>query len=379
MRVGPFFSLIVISDKDIAQSIYKDDQNFDTPDYASRAFDFFPKALPAIPKREEFGEWHKHRKAIAEGLSSKCISNMMQAWGHHIREFIEKLYRHVAIDAGASFAIMKDIHMLVMENIVSSAFGFDIGPEERARLRRNIDIVFKVISARLTYDPVLPRCIPWNKIIPDFKEPVEAMKEVREIGMKMIKKRLGRPQELGAASIQQDHKDMLDILLAQKAGLTTDEVIDDIIGLVFAASDSIANTVSSVFYFLAKYPHIQDKVRKEIQEVLYEGREAVVGEVITPTDDHIRKLTYLTQVIKETLRLFPTVGVNARQAIKDVQVNGYSFPKGTYFLVATSMIHRQEEHWPNPLKFDPDRFANNLLLNSTAEYGYTWLPFGDGR
>jgi cytochrome P450 len=90
-------------------------------------------------------------------------------------------------------------------------------------------------------------------------------------------------------------------------------------------------------------------------------------EVIAGEDD-----TYMDAVVQETLRLCPPVPVVVRKLLKPMQLGGYELPAGTTVAPCVYLIHRNEEIYPQPRHFLPERFL------SQPPGTYTWIPFGGG-
>jgi cytochrome P450 len=87
------------------------------------------------------------------------------------------------------------------------------------------------------------------------------------------------------------------------------------------------------------------------------------------------RLTYCEQVVAESMRLYPPAWAMGRRAIADVAFDGFVFPKGSVFIVSPYVTHRSEEYWPDPERFDPERFAP-AAKESRPKLAY--LPFGFG-
>lgn len=115
-----------------------------------------------------------------------------------------------------------------------------------------------------------------------------------------------------------------------------------------AGHETTSVALAWTLYELAKNPHIQAKVRAEINKVLCDGNEL--------TWNTIEGLKYLENVIKESLRLHPPAYLTSRAPIADEVVGGYLIPKGTDILLPIDSLQRVSQHWPNPDDFDPGRF-----------------------
>ena len=90
-------------------------------------------------------------------------------------------------------------------------------------------------------------------------------------------------------------------------------------------------------------------------------------------------LPYTRAVVDEALRLYPPAWVITRRALDDDVVDGVAIPAGTLVLVSPWLLHRRPGSWPDPLRFDPDRFAG-LDQKSAGRGGARgeYLPFGAG-
>lgn len=140
---------------------------------------------------------------------------------------------------------------------------------------------------------------------------------------------------------------------AQKThNLTDAEVIEEVLTIGGAGHETTANTLSWCLLLLAQNPDVQSKLWPEVDA-------KVIGEV--PTFDEARDLDYCRAVVYETLRLYPTVALFTRMAARDCKLDGYDVPAGSTVVVTQHVLNRNPEWYPEPLRFNPDRFVRVSL------------------
>lgn len=145
-----------------------------------------------------------------------------------------------------------------------------------------------------------------------------------------------------------------------------DDVINHMIFLMMAAHDTSTITLCNMFYYLARYPEWQERLRAESRAL---GKDQL---------DHedLETMEGMTLVMKEALRMCSPVPSIPRRTVKDCEFKGYYIPKNT--LVATSpfFTHYMKEYWTKPFKFDPERFSESRREDKNHPYCY--VPFGGG-
>ncbi|XP_044740008.1 cytochrome P450 3A19-like [Chrysoperla carnea] len=139
--------------------------------------------------------------------------------------------------------------------------------------------------------------------------------------------------------------------------------------LILAGYETTALSLSFVLLHLAVYKDIQRKLYNEIIEVVGDTN------VHSMNVDDLPKLKYMDMVLKESLRLTPTVPIISREASQDIKIGNYTIPKGANILIPIINIHRNPEYWENPLKFDPERFSPENIQN---RHPYAYMPFSAG-
>ncbi|XP_053698287.1 probable cytochrome P450 6a14 [Sabethes cyaneus] len=155
-----------------------------------------------------------------------------------------------------------------------------------------------------------------------------------------------------------------------KETITLNEAAAQAFLFFVAGFETSSAALSFALYELAAHPDIQDKTREEIKRVL-----ALHGGHITY--EALRDMTYLDQVVNETLRKYPPVGNVFRIANESYRLTNpdVTIEKGNIVIVPIYSIHHDPEIYPDPDRFDPERFAPDQIA---ARHSHSFLPFGDG-
>jgi cytochrome P450 len=167
-----------------------------------------------------------------------------------------------------------------------------------------------------------------------------------------------------------DTGDLLSILLQAQdqdgTHMNDRQLRDETITLFLAGHETTANTLSWTWWLLAQNPAVEKKLHEELDGVL--GGRA-------PTVDDLPKLTYLSQVLTESLRLYPTAWGMARLAAEEHEIAGYPVRPGYGVAFAQWVMHRDARWFDAPLEFRPERWENDLAKQLPR---FAYFPFGGG-
>ncbi|KAL6547677.1 hypothetical protein OROHE_009382 [Orobanche hederae] len=193
-----------------------------------------------------------------------------------------------------------------------------------------------------------------------FHKAMKARKELARIVAKILSLRRERKQH---------HTDLLGSFMGDSEGLSDEQIADNIIGVIFAARDTTASVLTWIFKYLAENPNILQAVTEE-QQALINLKENC-GEKKGLNWADTKKMPITKRVIQETLRAASILSFTFREAVEDVEFNGYLIPKGWKVLPLFRNIHHNPDNFPEPEKFDPSRFE-------VAPKPNTFIPFGNG-
>ncbi|CAF1498975.1 unnamed protein product [Rotaria sordida] len=163
----------------------------------------------------------------------------------------------------------------------------------------------------------------------------------------------------------------LDTLIAKMNDeqISIDDVQEEVDTFMFAGHDTTATAINFALFMIALHQDIQQHLFEEIQSIFQNDNERAC------TLDDVQQMNYLECVIKETLRLLPSVPMIGREIQETFQYDGKTFLKGTTVVIFIYEIHRDPQHFPEPEKFDPDRFLPEL---TQQRHPYAYIPFSAG-
>ena len=161
--------------------------------------------------------------------------------------------------------------------------------------------------------------------------------------------------------------DVLGLLLA--SGLSDVEVRDELVTLVIAGHETVAASLTWTLRLLAEDPDVVRRVHAELDRVLADG----AGGTRTVRWQDVQALPVVRAVVDEGLRLYPPAWAITRRALADDVVDGVRLPAGTLVITSPWVHHRRADLWPDPRRFDVDRWLGEA---PGRREGY--IPFGAG-
>jgi cytochrome P450 len=170
-------------------------------------------------------------------------------------------------------------------------------------------------------------------------------------------------------SVGRDRGSLLDLMLAatpQIGQAFRESLRDQVITIFLAGYETVANALSWTWYLLSENPEAESRLCCEIENVL-QGRPPTVADV--------PRLAYTEQVLAESLRLYPPAWAMGRYALNDFSLGDYFLPAKTTVLISQFVTHRDARFFPDPLRFDPDRFSSE---GKAGRRKFTYFPFGAG-
>jgi cytochrome P450 len=298
----------------------------------------------------DYAEWKPQRKLIQPLMHTKHIESYAGTMVNFGNQLLASWHNSETRDIHA------DMTQVTMWIIADTMFGTDVSnsPElERAG---------QEAQAITVGDVFMP--------LPNFLMGARNRKsaDINKVLSALVARLMNERRTNGSAT--EERSDLLTLLMQ-----TTDEdgnpmpdefIRNNILTLFFAGHETTANTLTWAFHYLDRNPQVLETLQAEVDTVL-QGR--------TPTLADLRNLPYTLMVIKETMRIEPTVSVIPRALIDDVALDGYLLKKGSTVMLSPYLLHRDPRWWKDPEVFDPTRFSE---VNEPNIPKYAYLPFGGG-
>ncbi|MDK2118743.1 cytochrome P450 [Campylobacter jejuni] len=300
--------------------------------------------------------WKKQRELLRPSFEMTRINKVFNLMSEAVADMMDRFSKYpnhavIEVDEAMTF-ITADV---IFRTIMSSKLD-----EEKGKKILNAFVTFQEQSVHTAMRRMF-RFPKWLSYVLGDRKRAKAGDVIRQVLSDIIKPRYDMADNA-------EFEDILGSLLLVVDADTNkrfsfEEILDQVAMLFLAGHETTASSLTWTLYLLSLYPKEQEKACEEITQVLQGG----VIEI-----SHLRQFKYLTNIFKESLRLYPPVGFFAREAKKDTQVRDKLIKKGSGVVIAPWLIHRHEEFWTNPHGFNPSRFEGEYKKDA-------YLPFGVGE
>ncbi|GMH28086.1 hypothetical protein Nepgr_029929 [Nepenthes gracilis] len=308
------------------------------------------------------------RILVTELLNSKRVQSFRSIREEETAALVGSISRSAS--AGEVVNLSKDISGLMMGITARAAFGKKSKDEEAFG-------AFVQQAIQLSAGFSLADLFPSTKVlhlISGIGNKVEKLVQTSdEILENIINDHINK-KENNLHDLQHEARteDFLDVLLKVSStySLTTDNIKAIILDAFLAGSQTSSTTLVWAMSELVRNPTVMEKAQAEVREI-YKGKDTV-------DESKLEELKFLKMVIKETLRLHPAAPLLLpRESIDRCKIYEYEIPTKSRVLVNAWAIHRDPNLWPDPERFDPERFAVKPADMKGTDFVY--LPFGTGR
>jgi unspecific monooxygenase len=300
-------------------------------------------------------------------LMPAFTKSAMQTYHGTMLKAIDELFDYWDRDTLSRGNISGDMTKLTMETISRTAFSHDFGSFQNAEPHRFVPAMVAALRTSMAKG-ALPPGPPARLLatVLDFRN-----REHLAYVENMLDDLIAERRDAGDSSTH----DLLGIMLNAahpESGASLDDlnIRSQILTFMIAGHETTSGALSFALYFLSRDPEILARAQAETEEILGPDRDA------EPTYEQVAKFRYIRRVLDEGLRLWPTVPGFARTAREDTVIGGqYRMTTDDFAIIALGGVHRDPAVWPDPLRFDPDRF---LPENVKARPAHSYKPFGAG-
>ena len=322
-------------------------------------------------------KWFKHRKIITPTFHFSVLDNFCTVFGENCKVLVDQLSK--VSDTRKAVNVYPFITKVALDIICETAMGIQIHAQEQKESNDYINAVYnfstfvieKILNPLYHIDFIYKRSELGAKTN-------KALKILHEFTTKVIKDRkLARSIEGKKEIIEDDVGSkkriaFLDMLLdanENDAGLTDIDIREEVDTFMFEGHDTTTVGMSWALLMIALHPEVQEKIQEELKEIFGDD----VSRSATMHD--LNQMNYLERVIKETLRLYPSVPAISRRVPIEFELGGYTIPRDCMITLEIYQIHRDPEYFPDPEKFDPDRF---LPENTENRHPFAYVAFSAG-
>uniref|UniRef100_A0A1B0EV31 Cytochrome n=1 Tax=Lutzomyia longipalpis TaxID=7200 RepID=A0A1B0EV31_LUTLO len=327
-------------------------------------------------------KWQIRRKIITPTFHFKILDQFVEVFEKQGNTFVDIL-KKIKPDEGVD--IYPLVTLYTLDVICESA----MGTTANAQLNSNSEYVnavkdiTNVLHLRM-FDFML-RPEPFFRLSKSYKRQKKALKVLHDFTDRVI---VARRNDLMKKNEEHDENQngqvgdsglgikrkmaFLDVLLQATVDgkpLNNMDIREEVDTFMFEGHDTTTSGISFLLYSIALYPDVQRKVVEEIQDVF--GTDTRV-----PTMSDLSNLQYLDLVIKETMRLYPSVPIIGRRSKKEVTINNVTIPAGAAISVGTYFMGRDPEFFPDPETFNPERFT--VERSAEIQNLYSYVPFSAG-
>ncbi|QIS18327.1 cytochrome P450 [Nocardia terpenica] len=338
IKVGPA-TLVVVCDPELTRQVQREDGTFD--------------------KGGPISEWN--RRLLGDGLFTcphaihRSQRRQLQPVFHrdHISGYMDEVAARIAELTGSwrdgqILDVASETRKLTSSVVVSTLFSGALPPGVVQQALRDGDEFLNTPVQLLT--------------LSEFKLPVlhnrrrrQAQERLRQVSTVAVREYHAR---------EHGREDLLSTLIAGGDGVSAEWISDNLLTFFLAGAETTSLALAWALHHLTQAPDVAERLRAEVDEVL-------ADHAVGPAD--LPRLSMAKRVISETLRLRPPGWVASRSVTTDTRLGGHLLPAGTSVVISPYLIHRRGDLYPDPERFDPDRWLQARTAASTS-----FIPFGSG-
>ncbi|WP_406088031.1 cytochrome P450 [Kitasatospora purpeofusca] len=305
------------------------------------------------------GDYHRQRRLIQPLFTRRRVDGYAEAVGQECAVLADRW----RVAPGGVVDVAEEMSRFALRTVSRILFGADVEAAVRV-VHHSFPVLGEFVLERGFAPVKVPRGWPTRA----NRRAAGAQRDLYAVCDRIIAERAVRR----AAGVADDAgpEDLLELLTRARGEdgerLDPAELRDQVLIFLLAGHETTATSLAFALFLLAKHPEQRRRAREEADAVLA-GRAPVAAD--------LEALPYLTQVMKEAMRLYPAASQMGRRSVAESVIDGYVVPAGAQVILAPWVTHRHPDHWEQPDRFDPDRF---LPEREKERHRYAWYPFGGG-
>nr|XP_022911487.1 cytochrome P450 4c3-like [Onthophagus taurus] len=323
-------------------------------------------------------KWKKHRKILTPAFHFKILEDFIPSFNTASDVLVDALIKEVGEQ---STNIFPYITLCMLDSICESAMGTAVNAQTDTDsfYVHSVKHMLRIIVERTLSPMGQFNCT--YQLTNNYRVERKAVNILHNYTYSVIKRKKEELKKLNQNGNTQNYdvdeigmkrrKAFLDLLLeysmVEGNTLSDEDIREEVDTFMFEGHDTTAAAVSFCLYLLSKNRDCQDKAFAEIKEIFADDKDR------KPSQKDLQDMKYLDLVLKESLRLFPSVPMYARELTEDLKYDDLTVPKGTTVLLLAYVMHLDPDYFPNPKQFNPDRFLNNTEINT-----FSYIPFSAG-
>jgi cytochrome P450 len=304
--------------------------------------------------------WRRQRRLIQPSFRRDTVRELGGGMGVQVDRMLDRWAKHQlasqacrASGSSGVFDVHAELMRLTLEIIAKALFQLELDAGEDGISSQVFSDSISTVAARITAVIEAPSWLPTA----GNRKLARAVASLDHVVMQIIEARRHSGE---------DRDDLLGALL--RARDDADHPIDDkqlrdeVVTMFLAGHETSAVALGWTLWLLSQHPDVRAHMIAEI--------DAAIGRT-SPTVEDIPKLGYVKQVFLESMRMIAPVWGGARNCVEhDTLGRGYPVEPGDRVMNVIWLTHKHPEFWPDPERFEPQRFA--------AQHKFAYLPFADG-
>ena len=343
-RFGPIRACLLAHPEHVQHVLQKNHRNYDKNAFSYRRL----KALVGEGLITSDGAvWQAHRRLAQPAFQRRQLESVAAATLRAADRVADEWQRCAA--EGRPTDVHQDMMGAALEIGAEALFGADVRTEARP-FGAALNVALAEVVRRIYALMPLPLLVPTPANL-RFRR---ALRRLHAVVQQVIDRRRA---EAGARD---------DLLSALLRGLDGPALRDELVTFLLAGHETTANALVWTFHLLGRHPAVAARLHGELESAL--GGRA-------PALEDLPRLAYPRMVLDEAMRLYPPVWVVDRNAIAADVIGGFRIRPRTLVMLSQYVTHRHPTFWPEPERFDPERFAPAAVRQRPR---FAYFPFAGG-